>query len=695
MELGTGRRFVVVGHRGAAARAPENTAASILAGLEARADQIEIDVGLSADGRAVVLHDRTLDRTTDGRGPLSARPWATLRRLDAGSWFDPRFSGERLLDLDAALAVVRHRVPIVVEIKSSEPGGRDRLSPADRRIVPAVAASIRRTGGLEGITVSSSSWPLLGVMGEALPGVDLALTWGFFDRRDPLEWARRLGASAIHPDRRRCTRAFVDAAHASGAVVVPYTVNRAAELSRVLDAGADGAFTDDPAALRRLLARRSGERPRRDPWVLGIDQGSGGTRAVLLDGSGALVASHAVSLGGRRGALQDPDAVAASVIRAAAPILDQAPGPVAAAGLACQRGAVVLWRRSGGEPVAPVLSWRISAGYVPPAGLAEADATVSTRTGLTTRYPYGAVRVAALAAGEPALARALGDGSVVAGPLGAFLAGRLARREGTCDPSLAQRMLALDLTTRRWAPDLAEISGLPPSCLPPVLPSVADRGSLRIGRHRIPLLAVVGDVGAATRAIAEVGGPLGALVLGTGGFLTSAPRRIADAAPGLLTSLLFEDRAGPVYAVEGTVHGVAACLFEAARRGGFDDAIPEIAASRGAFASRAPAVVPALEGLGTPDWDLASRFEVEPGDWTGEEIVRGTLEALAARFGRIGTILRRAGLMPAAFAAAGGLAVSPHLTEAIGSRLGVPVAADPRPHRTAAGAALLAREGLE
>lgn len=694
----SGRRFVVVGHRGAAARAPENTAASLLAGIDAGADQIEIDVGLSRDGRAVVFHDTTLDRTTTGRGPVSSRDWAEIERLDAGSFFDPRFATERPLDLDGALALVRNRVPMVVEIKAARPEGCLRPGAGDYRAVDAVAAAVLRTGGIEGVTISSSSWPLLDAMGRALPGIDLALTVGYLERRDPVEWARKIGASAVHANRRLCARRWIERAHAAGLLVVPYTVNRRGELDPLLDAGADGAFTDDPAGLRRLLRRRRPEPEPRGPLVLGIDQGSGGTRAVLVAADGAVVGSREVRVGSRRlpGGLvvQDPDAVAASVVRAAEPLLEEAPTAVAAAGMACQRSSVVIWRRSSGEAVGPVISWRSGRPAFIPDRLLAAEERVVRVTGLTPRYPYGAVRAAAAAASDPAIARGLAEGRLVAGPLGAFLAARLARgREAACDPSLAQRMLTFDLRARRWDVDLADLAGLSASSLPPVLPSVADRGALRLGGRRVPFRALVGDVGAAVRATLDEHGPLGALILGTGGFLLSCPSRRPSTAPGLLASLLWEDAAGPVYAVEGTVHGLVASLFEAARLASIDDSMPERIASRGALALRAPRVVPAVDGLGTPDWDLESRFDIEPGDWTAAELIHGTVDALAGRFGRIGDLLRKSGLLPAGLAATGGLAASPHLVTAVSSAIGVTVLPDPRPHRAAVGAAILAREG--
>ena len=156
-----GRRFLIVGHRGAAARAPENTAASLTAGLSAGADQLEIDAGLTRDGRVVLLHDLTLDRTTNGRGPLRAKDWAQVRKLDAGAWFSRRFDGEPPIDLDDALAMVRARLPLIVEIKPTVKE-RDRgVDPADRATIDGVLSAFERTGGHRGVTMSSAGWSLL------------------------------------------------------------------------------------------------------------------------------------------------------------------------------------------------------------------------------------------------------------------------------------------------------------------------------------------------------------------------------------------------------------------------------------------------------------------------------------------------------------------------------------------------------
>jgi glycerophosphoryl diester phosphodiesterase len=323
-----GRRFLIVGHRGAAARAPENTAASLVAGLDAGADQIEVDAGLTRDGRVVLLHDTTLNRTTSGRGPLRERDFRHVAALDAGSWFASRFSGEPPIDLDDALAIVRPRVPLIVEIK---PVGRERprgVDPDDRATVDAVLAAFARTGGFRGVTISSAGWTLLLEASRRIRGLDLALTVGSTETRDPIAWAQRIGATALHPNRKLCTPAFVARARGLGLLVIAYTVNLASELTPLLEAGVDGVFTDDPAALRRLLSRRAPAARARTTLALGIDQGSGGTRAVLIDTGGAIVAENATRVASRRdkdGAIvQDAEAIAASVARAAGPLVREA-----------------------------------------------------------------------------------------------------------------------------------------------------------------------------------------------------------------------------------------------------------------------------------------------------------------------------------------------------------------------------------
>ena len=314
------------------------------------------------------------------------------------------------------------------------------------------------------------------------------------------------------------------------------------------------------------------------------------------------------------------------------------------------------------------------------------------RTGLTARFPYAGVRLRALLRGDPDLAAEAAAGRLRAGTVGDFLTARLGGRT-LGDPSLAQRTLLWDLSARRFDPELLAAAGIPRELLPEVAPSLAERGRLRLAEGRPPLRALCGDTGAAVRAVAGRDALGGVLVLGTGGFVVvgTGPERVDVA--GLLTTLLWEDAQGPRYAIEGTVHGVAASLREAARRTGLDALPFDLLTARAGTAARAPQVLAAPEGLGTPQWDPRERFQVAPGTWTSEEILRGTLDGIADRFEEIAALLRRAGRLPERFLATGGCAL-PHLVAAIAARIGVPIAIDPAPDRTACGAALLAHDAL-
>jgi len=580
--------MLVVGHRGAAARAPENTAASLQAGLDAGSDVIEIDVGITTDGRVVVLHDTTVDRTTNGRGALSSMTWAKASSLDAGSWFHEKFKAERLIDLDDALAIVRARVPIIVEIKA---GARDRDT------VDGVLGAIRRTGGFEGVTISSSEWALLDRVRERAPGADVALTVRSTERQDPVARAKELGASALHPSYRLATDGFIGRAHDAGLIVIPYTVNSVPLMRTLAEYGADGLFTDDPAAMKRALRRSSPALTAPAGLSLGIDQGSGGTRAVLVSAQGTVLTGNRVAVASTRqrdgSIVQDAEAIAQSVLRAAEPIVEAAATKIAHAGLAVQRSSLVVWRRSDARPVTPVLSWRAGAPYEPSPALLRVEERIERATGLTVRFPYGAVRLAALCADRPELARQLADGDLVAGPLGAFLAARLGgAKTAPCDPSLAQRTLAFDLHHGAFTDELAEVLGVPKRAWASVAASVAPRGSLKLGRSRVPLTALAGDVGAAARAaLAGKGKKTGVIVLGTGGFVVVPTGGARRSVQGLLTTLLWENGEGPRYAIEGTVHGLAAGLVEAAKRGGFDQLPAPRIAARAGSASRTPVVV--------------------------------------------------------------------------------------------------------
>ena len=229
-----------IAHRGASARAPENTLAAFREAIRLGADLIECDVHLSADEVPMIIHDDTVERTTNGRGAVRALACARLRRLDAGAWFSSRFRGERIPTLEEALECARGRCGLNIEIK--EPPGRRRR---------AVARALKRTGFKDLVIVSSFSPLALCAARAHMPHVSL----GYLASRSlrGLRAAHRaVGLHAVHPHVRLAAPRRVRLAHRLGLRVLFWTVNDVRLMRRLLTLGCDGLMTDDPALFQEL-----------------------------------------------------------------------------------------------------------------------------------------------------------------------------------------------------------------------------------------------------------------------------------------------------------------------------------------------------------------------------------------------------------------------------------------------------------
>lgn len=241
--------MILIGHRGAAGHAPENTRAAFARGLALGADALECDVHLSKDGVPVVIHDDILDRTTSGRGPVRGMPWSALRVLDAGSWFGPTFRGERLWRLSDLLAWAKTRrtrrgrpVELVIEIKRPD----DRPHPG---IADKVAREVRRYGLVRRCTVISFDHGAAARAKTLAPGLRVGLLY----RETPTDLVRRMartGADAIFPRRHLVTPALVTDAHGRGWLVGTWTADPASEIRRLRAAGVDALATNFPERAR-------------------------------------------------------------------------------------------------------------------------------------------------------------------------------------------------------------------------------------------------------------------------------------------------------------------------------------------------------------------------------------------------------------------------------------------------------------
>ncbi len=255
------RRPLRFAHRGASARAPENTLAAFEEAIRLGVDAIELDVHLSADGVPVVIHDDTVDRTTDGRGAVAALPLAALRRLDAGSWFGARFRGERIPTLEEALDCARRRCGLNIEIKEARRGtarrarrGRagDRTPATDpAALARAVARTISRSRLRDLLLVSSFSRQALERARAAMPRVRL----GYLVSRSARGLSslhRRVELCALHPHHRLATLRRIRAVHRLGLAVFAWPVNDSRLMSRLVAMQVDGLMSDDPSLFHDL-----------------------------------------------------------------------------------------------------------------------------------------------------------------------------------------------------------------------------------------------------------------------------------------------------------------------------------------------------------------------------------------------------------------------------------------------------------
>jgi glycerophosphoryl diester phosphodiesterase len=235
---------LVIAHRGASGTRPENTLAAFRRAAALGADMIELDVQLTRDGAVVVLHDATLERTTDGSGPVRERTLAEIRRLDAGAWFGAAFRGERVPTLAEVFAAVA--LPVNVELK---PVANDGLEEHALAVVDAA-------GALGRVVFSSFERTALVRLRRASPAAGIAVLWECAPIAEAVAFAGRVGARALHLRKDAVMAPAVAAASAAGLPVRAWTVNDTAESARLQRAGIDGIFTDFP---ERFLHSVEGE----------------------------------------------------------------------------------------------------------------------------------------------------------------------------------------------------------------------------------------------------------------------------------------------------------------------------------------------------------------------------------------------------------------------------------------------------
>jgi glycerophosphoryl diester phosphodiesterase len=244
---------IIIGHRGCRAGYPENTLTSFSAAMTAGADMIELDVALSRDRKVVVIHDDTLNRTTNGFGFVHQATLQSLKRLDAGSWFDSRFKGEFLPTLEEVLLLAGGKILINVEIKSSAWESGFPEDAIERQVVELII----RHDLLNSTLVSSFHAGFLENIGNLQVHPEIAFITDRSAPPDTLDICKRLGVFSWHPHFKSLEQRHIDSAHANGILIFPYTVNAIDDILQMVNMGVDGVITDDPCiAISSIGAKR-------------------------------------------------------------------------------------------------------------------------------------------------------------------------------------------------------------------------------------------------------------------------------------------------------------------------------------------------------------------------------------------------------------------------------------------------------
>jgi glycerophosphoryl diester phosphodiesterase len=206
---------------------------------------------LTRDGRAILLHDDALERTTTGRGPASALSFAEIRRLDAGAWFGPDFRGERVPGLEEAIELLAELgLGAVVELKPA-PGAEEATGRAVARLVAE-----RWPASLPAPLLSSFKPEALAAARAAAPHLERALLVGAVPRR----WREQLaalGCFSLHLDQRRVDRAALAELTQAGLAIFAYTVNLPERAQELFSWGVDAVFSDCPDRVAAGLGARA------------------------------------------------------------------------------------------------------------------------------------------------------------------------------------------------------------------------------------------------------------------------------------------------------------------------------------------------------------------------------------------------------------------------------------------------------
>jgi glycerophosphoryl diester phosphodiesterase len=240
--------IVTVGHRGINKYAPENTRVSYQQMVEVGAPIAEMDLALTKDGHIVLMHDKTVDRTTGGKGKVAVNSLTLeqIKKLDAGAWKNAKYNGEPVPTLDEIAQVCKGKAIMMLDLKA-EGQGEALAAWLERQKMPHDQVILAPWTDNEGVALRKHVPADVPMIRLTSPVPTDTLESSYFDRM------KQIGFSGFSVNYQHLTQAFVEAAHKNGMKVYAWTINDAPDVALAALMGVDGVITDDAANTMKLL----------------------------------------------------------------------------------------------------------------------------------------------------------------------------------------------------------------------------------------------------------------------------------------------------------------------------------------------------------------------------------------------------------------------------------------------------------
>lgn len=242
--------FVVIAHRGGSAYSPENTMSAFRKAVSMKAEMIELDVLLSKDGVPVVIHDATVDRTTNTKGTVSDFTLAELRKMDAGSWFDEKFKGEKIPTLEEVLQFAKDKIAVNIEIKTEAV-----TDSVKNGIVEKCLKIVGKAGVKNQVIFSSFDYRALNHLEELAPEMPKAMLYEKSQSGEklPSELVQEYHVNVFNCSHKQLSDEWIADLKKNNIPFFIYTVNDRDLMGSLIKKGATGIFSDKPDVLKEVV----------------------------------------------------------------------------------------------------------------------------------------------------------------------------------------------------------------------------------------------------------------------------------------------------------------------------------------------------------------------------------------------------------------------------------------------------------